>query len=313
MELRWRPDRTASCLHAVAALWRGEALVDASLAAELSEAASVLRETLELYAVEAEEFFAHAIPLASGVSLRELAQGALAKAAGLAKAELCAADVSSQLAHLQAVFDRAVPGVAEQLRLRVEPLRLQWEARGPGMLAALGRMVGPDVLVEQATVILVQPVRGGGGQAHHRYNAVHFEAVLTNPLAELPEVVRLGWLLAQLNLDLPVHQANLARDRLLTLGSLALATAALFAAAEVELARADEPTLRTALEAWGAAPADANAADVSVADASVADSSAADTSATPQTVATLFEWWDVYRQQPPSLRVALEALDLMLG
>lgn len=298
MELRWRPDLRASCLHAVAALCRGEALVDASLAAAIIDAASVLQEMLELHAVEAEEFFSNAIPLASGVSLRELTQAALAKAAGLAKTELCAADVSSQLAHIQAVFDRAVPGVAEQLRLRVEPLRMQWEARGPGMLTALARMVGPDVLVEQATVILVHPVRGGGGQAHHRYNAVHFEAVLTNPLPELPEVVRLGWLLAQLNLDLPIHQANLARDRLLTLGSLALATAALFAAAEVELARADEPTLRTALEAWGSAATDA---------------SLADPDQIAQTAATLFEWWDVYRQQPPSLRVALEALDRMLG
>lgn len=292
MELVWRPDRTASWLHAVDALWNGKPPVDEALATVLATAADGLRDTLDRERVPVHEFFTHAIPLAHGVSLRELAQAALVKVGGLDKAQHTAAEVSSQLAHLQAMFDRTLPGVAEQLRLRVEPLRLLWEARGPGLLAALGRMVGPDVLVERATIILVHPILGGGGCAHQQYNAVCLEAVLTNPLAELPEVVRLGWLLAQLNLDLPTHQGGLSRERALRLGQLALAAAVLSAAEEVELARANEAALRGALVGW--------------------ELSAADEPALGSTVATLAEWWEVYRQNPPAFGVALAALDQML-
>ncbi len=293
MELTWRPDRTASWLHAVAALWRGRTLLDQALAEALGAASQGLRETLETHRVPTDEFLHHAVAAAHGASLRELAQTATANSAGPEKANACAAEITTHLNHLQGVFERAVPGVAEQLRLRVEPLRLQWEARGPGLLAALGRSVGPDVLVEQARVALVHPVLGGGGTAHHRYNTVSFEAVLTNPLAELPEVVRLGWLLGQLNLDLPACQGELPRDRTLALGSLALAVGTLAAAEEVELARADAATLRAALVAWNLAAADGRSLDA--------------------TVSTLVQWWDVYRQRPPSLRVALAALDQMLA
>lgn len=293
MDLRWRPDRTASCLHALDALRRGLTLTDAALAAALQEASVYLLETLESHRVPAEEFFDHALPLAFGGSLRETAQTALAKVRNLTTAQALAGDVASQLAHLQALFDRAVPDATEQLRLRVEPLRLQWEARGPGLLAALSRLMGPELLVDEATVILVQPVLGGAGRAHHRYNSVSFEAVLTNPLAELPETLRMGWLLAQLNLDLPVHQGDLPRQRVLSLGGLALAAAVLAAAEEVELARLDEPTLRAALVGW--------------------DVYSADDASLDGTVSTLTQWWDVYRQQPPSLRVALSALDQMLA
>ena len=68
-------------------------------------------------------------------------------------------------------------------------------------MAAIGRLTERELVVERADVILVHPVLGGGGWAYPPYNAVCFEAVLANPIAELPEVVRLGWLLAQLNLD----------------------------------------------------------------------------------------------------------------
>ena len=61
-------------------------------------------------------------------------------------------------------------------------------------------------------MILVQPVLGGAGAAHWLYNSVHIEAVLANPVAELPEVVRLGWLLAQLNFDLPMFVGDLLRE-----------------------------------------------------------------------------------------------------
>src|SRR5690606_23019649 len=97
----------------------------------------------------------------------------------------------------------------EELELRSAPLREQWEARGGGLLATLARLTTAGLVPEMADVILVHPVLGGGGAAHWQYNSVQFEAVLANPLAELPEVLRLGWLLAQLNFDLPLYEDHL--------------------------------------------------------------------------------------------------------
>ena len=68
------------------------------------------------------------------------------------------------------------------------------------------------------------------------------EAVLANPRFELPEVVRLGWLLAMLNFDLARYRDPLSdAERVLP---LAMIPPVLAAAAEVELTRFDPATLR---------------------------------------------------------------------
>jgi len=46
---------------------------------------------------------------------------------------------------------------------------------------------------------------GGAGAAQLRTNSVRLEAVLTHPDPQLPETLRLGWLLSQLNQDLPIY------------------------------------------------------------------------------------------------------------
>ena len=143
-----------------------------------------------------------------------------------------------------------MPQVVEDLALRAGPIREQWEARGPGLLHGVGRLTDAGLVAEQAEVVLVQPVLGGGGRACALYNLVLLEAVLTNPIQSLPEVVRLGWLVAQLNLELPEFQGELRRDRALMLGSLAMVPIVLAAAEDVELSRCDEATVAVALEAW---------------------------------------------------------------
>ena len=171
------------------------------------------------------------------------------------------------------------------MELRSEPLREQWEARGPGLMANVARLIGDEVVAE-ADVILVQPALGGGGAAYPKYNSVSMEAVLANPIAELPEVVRLGWLLAQLNLDLPRYEEVLPRDRLLDVGPLAMIPPLLAAAQDVELAHLDEATLGTALAAWRVPPADPT---------------------------KLIDWWETCQSSSFSWAVALGALDRMLA
>jgi hypothetical protein len=145
--------------------------------------------------------------------------------------------------------------------------------------------VGAEALPEFADVILVQPVTGGGGMAHATYNRVSFEALLANPAGELPEVVRLGWLLAQLQLDLPSIQGPLSRHRAVEVGALGLTPAILAAAHDVELTGPIEPLVPRALDLWRQ---DARHAE------------------------TLQAWWDTFAAERPPWSTALAALDAML-
>ena len=153
-------------------------------------------------------------------------------------------------------------------------------------MAELATLTEDDLVVAAADVILVHPVQGGGGAAHWLYNSVRIEAVLANPLTELPEVVRLGWLLAQLNLDLPKFEGDLRRDRAAVIGPIAMIPPVLAAAAQVELARLDVPTLATALTAWRIDQVEP---------------------------AALLDWWEAYLASRASWTVALGALDRMLS
>lgn len=256
MELRWRPSVSASCFHAVECLRRGEPMVDPALADALREPADFLFFDVEEAGAAPELLLSHLAPLSVQLdSNRELAAAALTKVFGAARGAPFREPLAGRISDLESVFTRVAPKSAEELPLRVEPLRMQWEARGPGLMAALARFTEPELLAEQADVALVQPICGGGGRAYRPYNTVLFEAVLTDAQPSLPETVRLAWLLSQLQLDLPRYSERLHRDELDRAAPSAMAVAALAAAEEVELARCDAATLGAALELWRIRPA----------------------------------------------------------
>ena len=98
-------------------------------------------------------------------------------------------------------------------------------------------------------------------------------------------MLRLGWLLGQLNFDLAALAEPLGAKRLEAVGPLALIPIVLAAAEDIELARYDQQHLRLALELWSGSPA---AADV------------------------LNTWWETYQASRPSWPAALAALGAML-
>jgi hypothetical protein len=176
------------------------------------------------------------------------------------------------------------------LPLRERPLREQWEARGPGLLSHVSQITEEDLIVESAEVLLVHPALGGGGDAHLAANAVRVEAVLANPIAELPEVVRLAWLIAQLKLDLPLYSESIHADRLPHVARYAMLPAILSAAEAVELVRFTPQTMRQAVIAWRLfEPLGVDGAGLAM------------------------QWWQTYQETRPPLRVALTALDQMFG
>ena len=287
MELQWISSVPASALYAALALVRRRSLVDSDLAAALRPAVAALESELTLYGYPSETLLWQWIPLAASFDGDpELAKVALNKAVGRNHPACCAPVAAEAVVRLQAALLAARPRIAEELPLRMEPLRNQWEARGPGLLAGMRRLTGDDLLVPAASLVLVQPVLGGGGEPHPTYNRVTFEAVLANPIACLPEVLRLGWLLAQLNFDLPVYEDRLGRKRMEFVGPLALIPVVLAAAEDIELARCDAEHLRLALTTW---------------------------LDRPDVFDTLAAWWETYRESRPSWIVGLAALGEMLG
>ena len=238
-------------------------------------------------------FFGQVVPLAADFeNNRELARRVLARLPGRSEAqnEQAAGRFAGWFNELESAFSAAMPGVVDELALRGGPLREQWEARGPGLLAAIGRLTEPGVLAEGGEVVLVYPVQGGGGAAHLAYNKVSFEAVLANPIVELPETVRLGWLLSTLNLDLPKYSEALPRQQLASLAPLAMLPAALAAAQDVELVHGAAPSLGQVMAVWRLAQDD----DIDA------------------LAGTLEPWWKTYQEQRPPWAVALAALEQML-
>jgi len=123
-----------------------------------------------------------------------------------------------------------------------------------------------------------------------QHNAVSFEAVLTNSVPQLPEVVRLAWLLSQLQCDLPVFSDHVNAQRLPHVAAFALLPAVLQAASEVELGPFSPEQIARAVDAWQL-PKVAN----------------------QDTTSVVHAWWQTYLADRPGWPVALMALDQMLG
>jgi hypothetical protein len=287
MELRWKISDSASCFHAAAMLALGRPLVDAELASALESPVADFAAECGNMGSDAGQLLDLLAMLGADVdNNQQLSALALTKLQGGRPSESSVAALARQITALEHAYLRIRPEIAEELALRSQPLRAQWEARGPGLLTQLANLTEAHLIAAGATAAIVQPVVGGFGAALIPSNLVRIEGVIADPLPHLPETVRLGWLLAQLNLDLPMFHDQLARDRVLDVGKLALVPAVLTAAEKVELVHDVERTLPAALTAWGLAE---------------------------DLAPTLLAWWDTYCISKPAWAVALAALDAMLN
>lgn len=288
-ELRWILSVSTSSLHAARQWALGKPLVDPVLAEVIAQPAADFQRMIHAAGLPEAAFWRHLLGLSSGIENdRQLAELAVRKTVGESQVALLSPHLAGLIRDIELAVLRGVPDLLDQLALRSGPFCEQWEARGPGLLAEIGKLTDPQLIVDQADVILVQPAVGGAGEAHLPYNKVHLEAVLANPFPNLPEVARLGWLLAQLNLDLPVYSEAIDGQRLPDVGRLAMLPAVLKAAETVELVRFDVNTVRMALELWDIqTPPDIDAAD------------------------TLLAWWETHLESPGPWHVALTALDRM--
>lgn len=159
----------------------------------------------------------------------------------------------------------------DELSLRAGPLREQWDARGRGILRCIDALTEPVPVHNTATAQMVAPSTGGHGIAVPNERTLTFEAVLANPVPQLPEVLRLAWLLAQVRSASSNHCLNIA-----------LIPAVLAAGNEVELCEDSPEMLQLALQSWHV----------------------------PATLSPdqLLHWWLAYRDTPTPWAIALEEL-----
>jgi hypothetical protein len=290
--LRWIVSSEVSALHAAAALAEGRKIVDARLAETLAEPAAKLFLALKTAELASADFFRHAIPLACRADNLDLAVLTIEAAKRGTDRELSASDrdeVAEALDELFAAQHVAIPDLAQQLAVRTAPLAEQWEARGPGLLAQIGRSTDRSLIPAEVDVVLVYPACGGGGAASLSYNLVRIEAVLANPCAAVPEVVRLGWLIAQSKFEPPELLRRLTPARWQWLAGMALAPAALDSAQYVELTRWDMSTLQAALDLWGLAD-----------------------KLQPDQARALFRWWKLWDEVRADWEHCIAALDTVL-
>lgn len=292
MEIRWKPHALASFLHAADAMGRGVPLADSRLAEALRTPAEFLAGEIAAAGLPAARFWRQLLALSAEIQgTRMLTETAVAKTIGRAgRFEAVVSALAAAIAAIEAAGRAALPDLTEELELRERPLREQWEARGPGLLFQLANLTDERLLPESCTVVLVHPALGGAGEAHLTANQVRIEAVLANPHAELPEVVRLGWLIGQLQLDLPIFSEQIHPDRLPHIARLALLPPILTAAETVELAAFNPHTLQLAVNAWRlTVPADL------------------------EPVQLLMQWWQTCQETQAPWPVALAALGRMIG
>ncbi|WP_425617619.1 hypothetical protein NA78x_001300 [Anatilimnocola sp. NA78] len=292
MQLTWKPGPLNSALHAAAAIASGKTLVDAQLQQAIAEPAESLKQEILVTGMPEKAFRRALAGFATQFdSPRQIVERAVVKVQGnTARGDLTIAKLTAVLTAVVQAFQKACPNPAETLRLRERPLREQWESRGAGMLRQISLLTDERLLVPEATILLVHPALGGGGEAHLQQNAVTIEAVLTNSEPRLPEIVRLAWLLSQLNCDLPAFADHIHAQRLPHVAAFALLPAALEAAAEVELGEFSPEQIQRAITAWSLPRlADLDAAQI------------------------VHDWWQVYRTDKPAWPTAQAALDQMLG
>jgi hypothetical protein len=292
VNVQWRSSANVSNLHISWAAAKKQSLVDPRVAGLVEEAARDLAAAIEGTQLPPERFWRNLVPLAAKFeSRRQLVEAAVVKTEGRSsRFEMVVTTIAAKVAAVEGAVKAALPTMEADLALRERPLREQWEARGPGMMQRIGKLTDQALIVEECEVLLVHPALGGYGEAHLPYNSARIEAVLANPHAELPESARLAWLIAQLQIDLPVFSENIHADRLPHVARFAMLVPALLAAESVELVRFSPALIGQAIDAWKlTAPPGVDAAPL------------------------VSEWWQTYLEARPPWRVALAALDQMFG
>jgi hypothetical protein len=292
IDLRWVASLSCSGLHAADALRRGRTLARTPIASAISGPAERLAEEVRNAALPEERFWGHLVALSAEMGdPRRLVETSLQKAVGCRDGTgPLLSRLAGAVAGLEAAVRRTMPNLLEEVAAWAQPLVEAWDRFGPALLRAVAWLTEPGLLAPHAGIVAVYPALGGGGGAHLWYNTVRIEAMPSDPVPGLPEVVRLAWLVSELQTDLPVYSESILRDRLNVVAAAAMLPAVLAAAQEVSLIARGPLPIQRAVEAWRPTG-----------------------SAIPETAEAIRAWWETYTETRPAWNVALGALNEMLS
>jgi hypothetical protein len=263
MHLTWKPNRSTSALHTAEACWKlPQRLTDPAILEAMGPFARRLGIWISDLGVPNPQTLWDSLIATGAVieSNEELAQCVLSRSGRHGLSHTHTRSLAELVTDIEAAFIRLVPKYMDQIPLRLRPLQEQWLGFGQGLMTQCRRTTGLHGSNNRCSVIGVQPVLGGFGKCHWEHNLVRIEAVLTNPNPEIPEVVRLAWLLAQLeaashgttypsisdasNPDIPIAWTTWEWI------PLAMVSPILVAAHDMELMRFDPHAIDLALEHW---------------------------------------------------------------
>lgn len=291
MKLAWRTPTLASAAYAGRALRRGERSDLIGLSPGLVRAAADFQLALRQTNLPTVAFWDELVAWSGLAETRRAAvERSIRRTAGLPFAPFdLTLEFDGRFARIERELAALKPKLEEELPLRVRPIREAWETIGPGLMRSIESLTEPGLLVSEATVVVVHPFAGGGGTSHLATDSVTWEGMLAHPHPDLPETLRLAWMLSQLGLDLPRYEQELEEEDVARVAALAMLPATLAAGEELDLVRCDEPTIARALELWGLVESHRDRA-----------------------AEALLAWWDAYRERRPPWETALVALEQIM-
>lgn len=195
---------------------------------------------------------------------------------------------ASQLQKLESEFRSLLPQADSQMSFRLGPLTQQWDGYGAALTAHLKRLIALTLPRGNMEVLAVYPLVNGDGYVSLSEKKAVIEAVFVNPNPELPEVIRVAWLVAQIISSSDKRNGPVSKRRN-DINALALLPPVLAIGEVVELTRCDESTLQLAIDQFS--PARPEFPDLSK---------------------TLLHWWETYLQTKPEWSIALMALERAL-
>lgn len=203
--------------------------------------------------------------------------------------ETTAKAITSRLSDARLAFTQRFPKLVEQLKLRSGPLRDRWETFGPGLLGHVGKKIWGvppnDWWPSPIDAMMVQPMRGGDGGYDAERQRLWMEAVLTDVDPDVPEVLRMAWLITRIAIEEYIRQKS-SDQSLAVPWSLVSIPLVLAAGADLELIRTDPLPIRNAMELW-----------------QIGDDA---------TAKTLGAWWKEFEQLDAPLPAALKVLQKRL-
>ena len=253
VQIRWSVDSDLSCMHANYVVAAGAHCTDPKTEQALSKPVTEINQRLLGQSLDIAEFW-NQLQLETLSGNKRAVELALANS-GCSELQLesIASAIQKRLSDTRQLFKKRFPRLDEQLELRGRPLRQMWDTCGPGLLAKIASLIWETSPPEQwwpkkVDGVLVQPVRGGDGGIEPNANRFWIEAMLTDANPDVPEVLRVAFLVTQLALESHLREKSSERSSLPW--TIALVPIVLAAGKHLDVIRSSELPIHEAVDAW---------------------------------------------------------------